>query len=95
VSGYSRAGIAFVNRCDLNIETDRFIYVFMSGADTPLGKSRMQINNNLPQLEMIMKTLIAAVAVSLAIASTAVPASANYVAPDATWQAKALSGSGY
>jgi hypothetical protein len=44
---------------------------------------------------MTMKTLIAAIAVSLAVASAAVPASANYVAPDATWQAKALSGTGY
>ena len=42
-----------------------------------------------------MKNLIAALAVTMAIASTAIPASANYVAPDASWTVKALSGSGY
>ena len=45
--------------------------------------------------EMTMKTVLAALAVTLAIASTAIPASANYVAPDASWQTKALAGSGY
>ena len=45
--------------------------------------------------EITMKTVLAALAVTLAIASTAIPASANYVAPDASWQTKALAGTGY
>jgi hypothetical protein len=44
---------------------------------------------------MTMKTILAALAVSFALASTAIPASANYVAPDASWQTKALAGTGY
>ncbi len=42
-----------------------------------------------------MKTVLAALAVSIAIASAAIPASAHYVSPDANWQTKALAGSGY
>ncbi len=42
-----------------------------------------------------MKALLAALAITLAVASTAIPASAAYVAPDASWTVKALNGSGY
>lgn len=42
-----------------------------------------------------MKTFIAAIALSLAVASAALPASAHYISPDASWSEKALSGSGY
>ena len=37
-----------------------------------------------------MKTVIAAIAVAIGIASIALPASAGYVAPDASWTTKAL-----
>ena len=42
-----------------------------------------------------MKTVLAALAVSIAIASAAIPASANFVSPDASFAEKALAGSGY
>ena len=42
-----------------------------------------------------MKTLIAAIALSLAVASVALPASAHYVSPDASWTEQAFAGSGY
>ena len=38
-----------------------------------------------------MKTVLAALAISFALATVAMPASAGYVAPDASWQSKALS----
>lgn len=60
----------------------------MGGADE--NNNRSEQNK-----EMIMKTVIAAIAVSLALASAVVPASANYIAPDASWQVKALAGTGY
>ncbi len=37
-----------------------------------------------------MKTILAALAVTFAIASTAIPASAKFVSPDATWVEKAF-----
>ena len=42
-----------------------------------------------------MKTVLAALAVSIAIAPAAIPASAHFVSPDANWTEKALAGSGY
>ena len=41
-----------------------------------------------------MKTLIAALALSFAVVSSALPASAHYTAPNASWVTKALSGFG-
>ena len=41
------------------------------------------------RLEIIMKTLIATI-VALSIAASAIPASAGYVAPEASWQVKAF-----
>lgn len=42
-----------------------------------------------------MKTVLAALAGTLAVASTAIPASAAYVSPEASWVVKALAGTGY
>ena len=38
-----------------------------------------------------MKTIIAALAVTLGLMSVALPASADYTSPNATWQTRALS----
>jgi hypothetical protein len=42
-----------------------------------------------------MKTLIAALAVAATVVSVSLPASANYVSPNASWVEKAFAGSGY
>jgi hypothetical protein len=39
-----------------------------------------------------MKTIIAAIAITLGLLSTSLTASAGYVAPDASWQTRALTG---
>jgi hypothetical protein len=85
-----------VIQLDSKKNTVRFILVFTRGtADSapdkqPATTGHEPSKTNRNQQEINMKTIIATLAVTLAVAAAALPASAGYVAPDLTNLQRAL-----
>ena len=86
-----------MNESDLKKDTDRCIYIFTDGAATSaMNQDELKTNQDEPKTiseptnsqshpqEMTMKTILAALAVTFAIAAAALPASADYTSPDAS-----------